>query len=168
MYLLFYIDLKKLLIQISNDWKNTTIEEQKLMWTNAKMTKFIALASFFTASGSVVTYGIVFLVNDYYKAMQEGTNAMTGHFLKGYFPFESYYSPVYEIICFCQFTGALLSTLAFSSFDTLFICSILHFTARICNLRQRIPHLVENHYHKKIRFPTVLKSVVHEHQHLIR
>ena len=149
---------------MSDDWKTATIEEQCILWAHAKLTKWIAVFTFSTTTGSVLFHTIAYLFSVNSRSENNST-ATRELYLLSQFPFDVHHSPFYEMICVCQFVGAFLSTFAYSSFDTLFVCSILHFSAQLYNLKQRISNLITP---KQMKFARAVKSVVHEHQHLVK
>ena len=134
------------------------------MWENAKLSRMIGIFCISSTSGSVFTHSLVYFIT--INTMHE--NVTKPLFLKSDFPFETNYSPVYQIISMCQFTGAILSCFAFSSFDSFFVCSILHFSSQLYNLNRRIKNLVAEHYKRKISFVKALEHVVLRHQHIVR
>ena len=133
------------------------------MWKNAKLSRLIGIFCISSTSGSLFTY-----TADYFVKINMQENVTKPLFLKSHFPFETNYSPVYEIISICQFTGVFFSCFAFSSFDSFFVCSILHFSSQLYNLNRRIKNLVVEHYEQKISFVKILEHVVIRHQHIIR
>ena len=133
------------------------------MWKNAKLSRLIGIFCISSTSGSLFTYTNVYFVTN---NMHE--NVTKPLFLKSDFPFETNYSPVCEIISICQFAASLFSCFAFSSFDSFFVSSILHFSSQLYNLNRRIQNLVAEHYERKISFIKVLEHVVLRHQHIVR
>lgn len=136
------------------------------MWSNARLSKWSAIFCYSSSTGSVITHSMVFLMTT--TSSYRNSSIDKSLFLKSHFPFDTNYSPVYEFICLCQCLGALLSCAAFSSFDGFFVCSIMHFSGQLHNLKHRFRNLVTKHNKSTDAFTKSLKSLVLRHQHLIR
>ena len=136
------------------------------MWANAKIGKMFGIFCISTTIGSAVFHSIKY-VRTLTSLETQNTSALRPLYMEAYFPFETHYTPMYEIICLCQVVGVLAVCISFSSFDGFFACSVLHFSSQLFNLRKRIVKLIEEHNTKKATFTTTIKSVVHEHQHII-
>ena len=134
-----------------------------IMWKNAKLSRLIGIFCISSTSGTLFAYTNVYFVTN---NMHE--NVTIPLFLKSDFPFETNYSPVFEIINICQFVATFFGCFAFSSFDSFFVSSILHFSSQLYNLNRRIKNLVAEHYERKISFIKVLEHVVLQHQHIVR
>ncbi|XP_014221403.1 odorant receptor 22c-like [Trichogramma pretiosum] len=163
-------DFQKLLTQVEDDWKISFEYEQKIMWSNARFSKLAAIFCVIATAGSVILHSFLFLlsVNSINKSeYNNSTPVIYQLFIKSHFPFETQNSPIYEIICFSQFSAAFLSTFVFSTFDGYFFLSILHFSGQLYNLKYNVYNLITQDSIQNKSFTRKLAVVVCRHRHIM-
>ena len=150
------------------DWRESNQEEQRIMWNNARTTKYVTLFCFSSSTASAFTKIFQFVFIQFADGIYTNKTVLRPLFLKASFPFESHNTPVYELVCLLQMIAGELSSLVFSSFDGYFIFSILHFSGQLHNLSLRMKNLVDERQFKEETFHKVLKSAVLKHKQIIR
>uniref|UniRef100_A0ABD2XA17 Odorant receptor n=1 Tax=Trichogramma kaykai TaxID=54128 RepID=A0ABD2XA17_9HYME len=137
-------DFQKLLTQVEDDWKISFEYEQKIMWNNARF------------------------INSMNKSeYNNSTPVIYQLYIKSQFPFETQNSPIYEIICFSQFSAAILSAFAFSTFDGYFFLTILHFSGQLHNLKYNVYNLITQDSIQNKSFTRKLAVFVCRHRHIM-
>ncbi|XP_033231957.1 odorant receptor 22c-like [Belonocnema kinseyi] len=166
-----YILILPLVALISEDWRNSKTEKERIIMLNmARTARKISLICVFLSQGTVIfhTAGeMYFTITDRFN---EYANQTRRTYIISHFPYDTKNSPNFELTWFSQFLATILATITYAGVHGFFAVLVMHLCAQFAILRYRLIDAIHKIVTKteKKEFRDEYAAIIRRHQLLNR
>ncbi|XP_023287652.1 odorant receptor 13a [Orussus abietinus] len=159
--------MRPVIASLIDDWTSPETESGRtLMLKNARLTRKICITYSGLSGVALIFFAFLHGFIEIRRRMSNDTNIEQHLMLHSDYLFDTSKSPIYEVVCFLQFSTIGICAVIYFSADGFVAMLVLHLCAQLGIQRSMVKNSLVTSGQRVVEFHQMLKLVVKRHQHL--